>query len=70
MALEHTCWPAFGVQFHPESILTDSGHRLLANFLALAEIPVRNVPPGDLPPRVDGDTAAEDAWWASQPQDW
>ncbi|HSO42917.1 MAG TPA: aminodeoxychorismate/anthranilate synthase component II, partial [Rhodospirillales bacterium] len=25
-----------GVQFHPESIATEHGHRLLANFLALA----------------------------------
>jgi len=30
---------AFGVQFHPESILTRHGFRLLANFLAAAEVP-------------------------------
>ncbi len=34
MALRHRELPAEGVQFHPESILTDEGKRLLANFLA------------------------------------
>jgi anthranilate synthase component II len=34
MALHHADRPIFGVQFHPESILTEHGHALLANFLA------------------------------------
>lgn len=38
MALEHTDWPTFGVQFHPESVLTTGGHRLLQNFLDIAGI--------------------------------
>ncbi len=37
MALSHKSAPTYGVQFHPESILTDHGHALFANFLRLAE---------------------------------
>lgn len=36
MAVEHTSLPRFGVQFHPESILTPLGQRLLARFLSRA----------------------------------
>jgi anthranilate synthase component 2 len=34
MAIEHSNIPIFGVQFHPESIATDSGHQLLKNFIS------------------------------------
>jgi anthranilate synthase component 2 len=33
MAVRHVAYPLTGVQFHPESILTRPGHRLLRNFL-------------------------------------
>jgi para-aminobenzoate synthetase component II len=36
MALSHRSEPVYGVQFHPESILTEFGHALFANFLRLA----------------------------------
>lgn len=41
MALEHRDYPIYGVQFHPESILTRFGYRLLANFLHLAGLSSR-----------------------------
>jgi anthranilate synthase/aminodeoxychorismate synthase-like glutamine amidotransferase len=43
MAFEHGTLPVFGVQFHPESILTDRGYALLANFLRCAG----SAPPAD-----------------------
>jgi anthranilate synthase component 2 len=39
MAVRHVSRPTHGVQFHPESVLTPAGPRLLANFLALRRAP-------------------------------
>jgi anthranilate synthase/aminodeoxychorismate synthase-like glutamine amidotransferase len=33
MGLQHREWPVFGVQFHPESILSEHGHAMLRTFL-------------------------------------
>jgi len=38
MAVEHQTLPIVGLQFHPESVLTDCGYRLISNFLTLANI--------------------------------
>lgn len=35
MALRHKDYPVYGVQFHPEAILTQGGRRLLGNFLGI-----------------------------------
>lgn len=35
MALAHREYPLYGIQFHPESILTPEGHKILENFLAI-----------------------------------
>ena len=35
MGLKHKKYPTYGLQFHPESILTEPGHQLLKNFLEL-----------------------------------
>ncbi|MDP7637288.1 MAG: anthranilate/aminodeoxychorismate synthase component II, partial [Phycisphaerae bacterium] len=34
MGIKHKQLPIYGVQFHPESFLTEVGHKLLENFLA------------------------------------
>lgn len=36
MALSHRAHPTYGIQFHPESVLTENGHALFSNFLRLA----------------------------------
>ena len=40
MAVRHRELPVEGVQFHPESVLTEGGHRMLANWMAAAGHPV------------------------------
>lgn len=46
MALRHRTLPMWGVQFHPEAVLTTHGHALLRNFLALG----RDAPPPGMAP--------------------
>jgi para-aminobenzoate synthetase len=65
MGIEHTQRPMWGVQFHPESICTEHGHKLFENFYALArerERPHRprlNRP--SVPPRRCRRRSAEDS---------
>ncbi|WP_104134397.1 MULTISPECIES: aminodeoxychorismate/anthranilate synthase component II [unclassified Cryobacterium] len=39
MGLRHVTAPILGVQFHPESVLTEGGYRMLGNWLALTGLP-------------------------------
>ena len=48
MAVEHQSEVVVGVQFHPESILTQSGHQLLANFLRMSGIEIEEIEEGTL----------------------
>ena len=53
MAMHHRTLPIYGVQFHPESIASEHGHAILANFLALARgtnSPLPRAPPDACPP--------------------
>lgn len=38
MAVFHKDFPIFGVQFHPEAVLTQGGHKLIENFLQIADL--------------------------------
>ncbi|MEM9557279.1 MAG: aminodeoxychorismate/anthranilate synthase component II [Acidobacteriota bacterium] len=48
MALRHRELPYWGVQFHPESVLTPAGVQMLRNFLGLCGLEVSSVPPAPL----------------------
>jgi anthranilate synthase/aminodeoxychorismate synthase-like glutamine amidotransferase len=57
MAVQHTEHPVYGVQFHPESVLTEHGYRMLDHFLhgvAAAPRPLPATADGALPSPVDG----------------
>jgi anthranilate synthase component II len=58
MAIEHTSMPVFGVQFHPESILTEDGYQLLTNFLNAAGLHAKPIPKKDLMLRAEQSSIA------------
>jgi anthranilate synthase/aminodeoxychorismate synthase-like glutamine amidotransferase len=73
MALEHIEWRTFGVQFHPESVLTTGGHHLLQNFLDLAGVgPEHRGELADVRLQERGDTQAptEVDWSSVGPLHW
>ena len=52
MGLRHAELPIFGVQFHPESVLTEGGYRMIGNWLAVAGMPEAAVRAEGLTPLV------------------
>lgn len=54
MGVRHLEHPVHGVQFHPESVLTRFGYRMVARFLGLDDASIER-----LPPAADGGTAVE-----------
>lgn len=53
MGLQHRTLPLHGVQFHPESVLTEGGYRMIGNWLGVAGLPEAAVRAADLTPLVD-----------------
>lgn len=54
MGLQHRELPLYGVQFHPESVLTEGGHRLFANWLEVCGMPDAEGRSAGLSPLVRG----------------
>ena len=53
MGVRHVDAPIYGVQFHPESVLTQGGYRMLGNWLAVAGLPEAAEVAKGLSPRVN-----------------
>lgn len=58
MAIEHKSLPIFGVQFHPESVLSHHGHRVLRNFCTLAGLGFVDQSLENLPQNMDSSAEA------------
>jgi hypothetical protein len=59
MAIAHRRLPVIGVQFHPESILTECGYPLLANFLRIGGINVGTEIPSMASERINPPAPSE-----------
>jgi para-aminobenzoate synthetase component 2 len=53
MGLQHESAPLYGVQFHPESVLTQGGYAMLANWLVVAGLPSAKTASVGLSPLVE-----------------
>lgn len=52
MGAKHRDLPLYGVQFHPESVMTEGGYRMLGNWLAVAGLPEAAITARDLTPLI------------------
>ncbi len=52
MGVQHESAPVYGVQFHPESVLTEGGYQLIANWLSIAGLPSAKAAARGLSPMV------------------
>ena len=52
MGAKHRELPVYGVQFHPESVMTEGGYRMLGNWLAVAGLPEAAITARDLTPLI------------------
>lgn len=69
MAVSHQSWPLVGVQFHPESVLTEHGYAMLNNFLRTAGVPLAahvNVEMPKIESPSGGLVASADLYWSSE----
>lgn len=57
MGVRHSTAPVHGVQFHPESVLTEGGYRMLGNWLAAAGLPEAAETARGLSPLMSSDAA-------------
>jgi para-aminobenzoate synthetase component 2 len=53
MGLQHRSAPLYGVQFHPESVLTQGGYQMIGNWLGVAGLPEAAATARSLSPLVD-----------------
>ncbi len=61
MAIVHREFPVYGVQFHPESVLSTEGYQLLANFLKIAQLDCPSLlPANDFVPNVASNLVVEE----------